>query len=221
MNLDVHINENRIVDTRNSNLTSIGLTNLAPTYTGRIEFNENSSNDSLVEIIIRDGGTSYSIEPGKSRISFRVDDGSNFPTISIVGDGAVSEGDDAVFTVNTDESDMMRVRDLVVAIAVSEGSTSFISGTPTKNVIIPGGSTSASYRVETSKDLYTTGADGTITATIKPGANYKLPASGGSASVMVNEIRLPKVSIISGATTTGVTEGYEFDFTVRVDRNHE
>ena len=196
VNLDVNTDADMKVDATNSNLTSINLTNSSPTYTGRIQFAANSARNSLVEIGIRSGGTSYSINPLKSQISFQVSDGSRYPAISIEGNGAVIEGNDASFTVSTDESDLTRRSDLVVAIEVSEERvTNFISGLPPKMVTIPSGTTSTTFAVPTLRNLNISGSEGVITAIILPGANYKLSVSKESATVLVNEIKLPEISI--------------------------
>ena len=206
------------------------LTSANSTTTGLIRFiAEGTNNNELVEIEISPGGTSYSINPSMSQISFRVDAGTNFPAVSIVGDGPVSEGTNAAFTVSTDESDLTRTEELVVAVSVSESGTNFISGTlrlEDLEVRIPGGSTSASYTVSTTGDTNAGGNNGTITVSVEPGPDYKLAASGTSDSVTVRDdggtFTLPEVSITSvaaGPTGTGVTERYSFKFNVETVNN--
>ena len=103
------------------------------------------ANDSQVEILIASDPTNYTISQSNPKISFRVDNGASFPAVSITGNGIVSEGNDAIFTVSTDESDTSRRMPLVVSVLVSEGNTSFIAGTHMTTVPIPVGSTSAPY----------------------------------------------------------------------------
>ena len=80
--------------------------------------------------------------------------GASFPAVSIMGDGPVNEGENATFTVSTDESaSNSRTTPLEVSIAVSHGGTpNFISGDPVETVPIPGGSNSASYTVATTNN---------------------------------------------------------------------
>ena len=137
---------------------------------------------------------------------FRVDDGANFPEVSITGGSTVSEGANASFTVSTNETPAQvtaRTTELVVAILVSEGSNSnFISGTPAEIVRIPANSSSASYNVLTTNDGAAGTNPGTITAAVQPGANYKLAGSGTSDSVTVrDDAGLPRLSIANASET--------------------
>ena len=59
------------------------------------------------------------------------DDG---PLVFIDGGEPVNEGQDAVFTVRTNEPDNSRTEDIVVNLIASENSSSFISGTPDATV---------------------------------------------------------------------------------------
>ena len=129
-----------VVNTSTSDMQLIRLTSANSTATGRIFFNSDSAggvDGSLVEISIS-SSTSYTMDSIKPKISFRVEDGGNFPAVSITGNGIVSEGNDAIFTVSTDESDTSRRMPLMVSVLVSEGNTSFIAGTHMTTVAIPG-----------------------------------------------------------------------------------
>ena len=196
--LNVVTDGDNVVNSGNSELSGLRLTSAVPSRTGRIRFSTGNSGDSLVEIEIA-MSASYTINQLKSQIAFRVDDGEFDPAVSIVGDGAVSEGTDAVFTVRTDEADASgRSRVLEVALAVSEGSTNFISGTPTLTATIPSDGTSVKYRVSTINDGSSGSSPGTITAAVLPGGYYKLAASNTSATVTVRDdagIVLPEVSL--------------------------
>ena len=172
--LNVVTDGDNVVNSGNSELSGLRLTSADSSRVGRIRFSTGNSGDSLVEIGITTSQT-YTINQLKSQIAFRVDDGEFDPAVSIVGDGAVSEGTDAVFTVSTDEADASgRSRVLEVTLAVSEGSTNFISGTPSLTVAIPSDGTSVKYRVATTNDNSADGNNGTITVTAQPGGYYKL-----------------------------------------------
>ena len=204
VNLDAITDADSKVDASSSELTSIELTSGVPMKTGRIEFNETSATNSLVEIGIRSGGSVYSIDPDNSKISFRVDDGTDFPAVSISGPSAVNEREDIEFTVRTNETEMTRTEDLDVIVIVSEGGTNFLVGVEREVVHIPSHDTSGIFHVNTRGDTNAGGNDGTITATIIPGANYKLADSGFTASVTVrdNGGALPEISLSTSNSQT-------------------
>ena len=133
--LDVVLNVetgDTIVDNTNSQLTA-RLTSANPMQSRQIQFNPSVANNSEVVISIATSISTYIIDSDNPSISFRVDDGTNLPEVSIVGDGAVSEGENAVFTIMTNETDTSRTEDLTINIAVSEGSTNFLTDDPSIN----------------------------------------------------------------------------------------
>ena len=85
-----------VVNTINSDSLTINLTNTTPSVTQLIRFNHGVANNSLVEMSIT-SGSRYTIDSTQADISFRVDTGANFPSVSISGDGAISEGRNAVY----------------------------------------------------------------------------------------------------------------------------
>ena len=111
------------------------------------------------------------------------------PTVSVSGTGAINEGENAVFTVSTDEADTSRTEILVINLtaASDKSGTNFISGTPPPTVSIPGGATSAPYEVSTTNDNVAGNNPGLITVTLQTGDNYNLADSGTSASVGVRD----------------------------------
>ena len=184
VSLSIDSDEDSVVDSINSDPLTVNLTNLTPTITQQIQFNSGVANNSLVEMSVTSIRT-YMIDPAKADISFRVDNGTNFPAVAISGDGPVSEGRFAVYTVSTNELDQSRTSDLEVAISVSENATNFIIGTHQPTVTIPAGSTSAKYNVPTAGDTIAGDTDGIITAEIEPGANYKRANRNTSSTVTV------------------------------------
>ena len=221
VNLNVPVDAQSVVDSSRSELQSITLTSSDSSVTKFVRFNSGVANNSLVEVAVT-SGTTYTINPLKPKISFRVVDGTSFISVSVVGLDPVGEGSDAKFRVSTDESDMSRSTALEVAVSVSEGDTNFISrtppATPPATVSIPVGSRMATYSVPTTEDTSMNGTNGVITAVVEPGENYKRSATNGSGSVTVlDNGGLPVVSISSNAALpngTGVTEGSTFDITI-------
>ena len=213
--LNVVTDGDNVVNSGKSDLTGLRLTSAVSSLTGTIRFSTGNSGDSLVEIGITMNNT-YTINQSKSQIAFRVDDGEFDPAVSIIGDGTVSEGADAVFTVSTDEADASgRSRALEVALMVSEGSTNFISGTPTQTVTIPSDETSVKYHVSTTSDGSAGSNPGTITVEVKPGGYYKLAASNTSATVTVLDDggELPTINVAAATGKEKVMEGQNVEFT--------
>ena len=141
------------------------------------------------------------------------------PTVSITGGDAVNEGQDAVFTVSTNELDNSRTQPLVVNLVASESGTNFISGRPAPTVSIPGGSTSALYNVSTLNDNVAGGNSGYITVTLGNSMEYILGDSNTTiASVGVRDnagTRGPEAFILDPVATV---EGSEMVFTVNLSR---
>ena len=111
-----------------------------------------------------------------------------------------------------------------IMVSVSDGTGDFLLGTTYDSnvpVVIPANARSAPLNVNLENDRKYED-DGTITATIQSGIGYDV-ATGmyNSASIMVtsDDPNVPIIMIESSATTTGVTEGFSFDFTVMSDRN--
>ena len=139
-------------------------------------------------------------------------------TVSIAGAGAVNEGEDAVFTVSTDESDNSRTTPLVINLTTSSTGTNFISGTPRPSVTIPAGSTFRTYRVATTNDNVAGDIPGLVTVTINNGVGYRFGGPSARASVGVRDnagVRGPEAYISDAAATA---EGTEMVFTVRLSR---
>ena len=128
----------------------------------------------------------------------------------IVGDGAVSEGENAVFTVSTNESDTTRTAPLAVAISVSEGPTNFLAGTHSDMVEIRGGTISAKYQVPTTGDTTPGTNNGTITANVEPGPYYRRSTTeaNNSATVTINDDGGPLQALQSGGVGRTNNRGY-------------
>ena len=145
------------------------------------------------------------------------------PTVSITGGDPINEGQDAVFTVSTNEIDAtLRTQDLVVNVTTSYTGTNFISGTPSPTVSIPGGSKSAQHTVPTTNDGSADGNFGYITVTLETGGvSYQLgETETTSARIGVRDnagvrSRLAEAYIADAAATV---EGDEMVFTVNLTR---
>ena len=140
------------------------------------------------------------------------------PEVSITGGDIINEGQNAIFTVSTDESDTTRTDPIVVNVSASESGTNFLAGTHEPTVTILGGSTTATYEVPTTNDGLVGGKSGYVTALVGTGTGYELADTGISASVGVRDnagTRQP-VAYISDATTTG--EGNEMIFTIELTK---
>ena len=144
------------------------------------------------------------------------DDAPTLPTVTVSGDGAVTEGAGAAFTVSRTGDTAAA---LTVLLAVSEdtsGGRDFVAANNegNKQVTIQAGSATATFTVPTSGD----GADepdGTVTLTLRTSSAYA-NGSPSSATVAVSDdddtTGLPRVSI-DDAT---VREGQDMVFTVRL-----
>ena len=144
------------------------------------------------------------------------------PTVSISGGDPINEGQDAVFTLTTNELDNTRSQDLVVNVTTSYTGTNFISGTPSPTVSIPGGSKSAQHTVPTTNDGSADGNSGYITVTLETGGvSYQLgETETTSARIGVrdnagNRKRLTEAYIADASATV---EGNDMVFTVNLTR---
>ena len=111
-----------------------------------------------------------------------------------------------------------------IMVSVSDGAGDFLAGDTYNNnvpVDIPANARYAELNVNLDNDRkYETA--GTITAMIQSGSGYDVAGgSHNSASIAVtsDDPDVPIITIQSSATTTGVTEGFSFDFTVMSDEN--
>ena len=126
------------------------------------------------------------------------------PVVSISGDGGVTEGGDASFTITASP---VPAADLTVSVTVSaSGDYGATTGSRTVTVTTTG---SAILTVGTTDDGNDE-ADGSVTATLVDGADYDL-GTNQAATVSVADDDVPVVSISAGS---GVTEGGDASFTI-------
>ena len=138
------------------------------------------------------------------------------PTVTVSGDGAVTEGTGASFTVSRTGDTAAA---LTVLLAVSEdtsGGRDFVATNDegNKQVVIQAGSATATYTVPTSGDSADE-PDGTVTLALRADAAY-VTGTSSSATVAVsdddNTTDLPRVSIDDAEAQ----EGQNMVFTVRL-----
>ena len=140
-------------------------------------------------------------------------DADAFPTITIAGGSAVTEGSAAEFTVTADEAPSA---DLVVNLTVSEsaGSDYVASGNEgSQTVTITASTTSATYSVATEADT-TNEPNGTVTVALASGSGYQVGATN-SADVTVND------DDAAGITGAEITSTPAFGDTYRRNENVE
>ena len=195
-----------IIDSGDESIT-VQLTSTATSKVQTLSFNTNTPDLTPVIVSISENG-SYHINPRSRSVAVQVDDGTNLPAISITGDGSISEGDVATFTIAVD-TNVVRSGAISVKIQTVEGGTDFIAGPPATSILIPVNQSQVTYSVQTREYDPTSGGNGTITATIEPGAGYKrADAQGRSATVSVlNDGGLPVITFTS--LTNTVAEGGE------------
>ncbi|MYH02539.1 MAG: hypothetical protein F4142_08200, partial [Nitrospira sp. SB0675_bin_23] len=133
------------------------------------------------------------------------------PTISISGDGAVTEGSAATFTLTASPAPES---DLTVTVEVTDSGNFAASDTAgVRRVTIPT-SGSAQLDVDTEDDN-TEEPNGSVTATVRAGQGYTV-ASASSATVAVsdNDDPPPVTPVVTIAGGTAVTEGGGAVFTL-------
>ncbi len=115
------------------------------------------------------------------------------PTVSIarVGAQAMTEGNDRQFTVSVP---VAVTADLAVTVTVQQPEGADVFGaTPPTSVTIPASGTSATLTVEIDSDgVWEPHAD--VTVTLVEGADYDVSATGGSATVTVNDNDIPDLT---------------------------
>ena len=126
------------------------------------------------------------------------------PEISLRAGAAVSEGDDAVFTV---EANPAPQSDLTVEFSVSQdGEWLSTPGAGARTLTLTAGATSADLTVATENDSVDE-SDGSISVSIDSGTDYTVAAPPNDmASVTVEDNDSAGVSIIESDDSTSVTE---------------
>ena len=112
-----------------------------------------------------------------------------------------------------------------IMVRVDDGTDDFLPDNTYDNnvpVMIPADAKHVRFDVTLDNDTEVE-SDGTVTATVQMGSGY-IPASApnNTASITVTSedtVALPVITIRSDATTSGVTEGFSFDFEVESDKN--
>ena len=132
------------------------------------------------------------------------------PEVSIAGDGSVTEGGTATFTLTANPPP---ASPLNVSVAVSQvGDFGVTPSTQTVTIATTG---SGTLTVATGDDSVDE-PDGSVTATVSSGTGYTVSSSAGSATVAVNDDddpppATPEISIAAGS---GITEGGHATFTL-------
>ena len=139
------------------------------------------------------------------------------PVISISGDGGVTEGSGAGFTVTATPAPSAG---LVVNLSVSQQGD-FVSASDlgaNKTVTIGANQTSADYDVSTQPDALDE-PDGSVTVTVTSGSDYTVSSSAGSDDVVIADD--DSTSVILEVTDDSATEGdasATVEFTVTLGR---
>ncbi len=132
------------------------------------------------------------------------------PVVSIVSDGAVSEGTAASYTVSANPTPYQA---LTVPITVTDSGDFAESGqTGARSVTVP--TTGSVQLTVTTDDDSVDESDGTMTASLNASAadaGYTVSNTAGSAVVIVSDNDVPEVSIVKGAD---ISEGVNATFTV-------
>ncbi len=127
------------------------------------------------------------------------------PEISVSGDGGVTEGGSAEFTVTASPEPGAA---LTVSVTVSAtGDYGVTTGTQTVTIPTTGSATLTVATVDDAVDE----TDGSVTATVDAGSGYTVSSSQGTATVAVSDDDVPEISITAGS---GVTEGGSAQFTI-------
>ena len=136
------------------------------------------------------------------------------PAISVADGTGITEGGDAVFTVNASPAP---TSSLTVSLTVADdGTSNFLaqSDEGTQTVTIAGGQSSATLTLTTEDDS-TDEADGSVSATVAGGTGYTVGSpSTGTVTVSDNDPTPSTTPVISIADGTGITEGGDAVFTV-------
>ena len=163
-------------------------------------------------------GTTYSIDTNNYSDSLSIFDDDSLVAIGITGGSVINEGEAAVFTVTTEETDNTRPYPIVVNLSITESDTFFVTGTHTPTLTIPAGITSVTYEVPTTNDNFAGENSGYITATLGAGDGYQFDAMNAVATVGVRDnagIRGFEASITDAVP---VMEGGEMVFTVSLSK---
>ena len=129
------------------------------------------------------------------------------PTVSISSERAISEGDDAVFTLSATPAPR---EDLPVTVQVMDSGDFASGGAGLRTVSIPPSGT-AVFTVPTTDDN-TDEPNGTITATVNTGTGYLPHNTEGSASVTVNDNDVPGLRFSPSSLT--VARGGSSSYTI-------
>ena len=136
------------------------------------------------------------------------------PAVSIAGGTGITEGGDAVFTVNASPAP---AADLAVSLTVADDTNSdFLaqSDEGVRTVTIAGGQTSATLSLTTQDDSADE-ADGSVTATVTGGTGYTVGTpSTGTVAVSDDDDPPPATPVVSIAGGSAITEGGTARFTL-------
>ena len=193
------------------------------------------TDDSVAEnsetvILTLSSGTGYNLGSANVHTLTITDDDTATPALSISGDGAVTEGSEAVFTVTASaaQGGSQRVLYILSDATGSDFLDDALEG-DNSSFFFPRNETSYSLRIATTDDsVEEQSGDITVTLRLRNGSNYVL-GSPFSATVRVNDddsgtpppppepvepvVTLPRVSISGGGA---VTEGGDAVFTLTV-----
>ncbi len=149
-------------------------------------------------------GAGYSIgSPDSASVAVKDND---IPVVSISGSSAVTEGDDATFTLSASPAPASSIS---VKVNLSQSGSFAQNGQVGLRSVTIGTGGTGSFTVTTADDS-TNEPDGSVVATLAKGAGYSI-GSPDSASVAVKDNDIPVVSISGGSA---VTEGGVASFTL-------
>ena len=137
------------------------------------------------------------------------------PELSISGGAAVTEGTAASFTV---DADIAPVADLTVKVDVDTTAGFAASNTTgAQTFTFRAGEMSETYEVNTESDSIDE-ADGSVSVTLKDGADYAVATSNDSASVDVNDDDATTVALARAGSGGIAEDGGTVDVTVTLGR---
>ena len=133
------------------------------------------------------------------------------PILSLSAGAAITEGDNATFTVTADP---VPTTDLTVTYTVAQsGEYLDAPGAGSRTATLAAGTTSAGIEVATVDDAADE-ADGSVSVTLGTDTSYTIATGKGSGAVTITDNDTPVVSITAGP---GVTEGTSAAFTITAD----
>ncbi len=170
----------------------------AGTVTLSIPTLNDSSDEASGQITARiSNGAGYNLNLSAFEAMVTVND-DDIPTVTITGDGAVNEGDPAVFTVEVSPAPAV---ELTVSLTVADATSGFLdtSNEGAKELTINAGSTTVSYSIDTVGDNVGE-SNGTVTVTVNAGSDYQV-GDPGAATVVVNNDDTAGLDISEAAVT--------------------